>query len=390
MFAFRVRSSINSVLRAIAAVPLLAGALAAQTGSITGKVTNAVSGRPIENAQVQAQLLGGSAYGAISGADGSFRVVNLPDGSYSVTVRALGFQGKNFPAQRPGSVVNAVLTERTTELSQTVVTASRSRPEKALDAPASISVISSERVEERPAVTVADHLTNTPGVNISRGGISQSNIVARGFNNAFSGAMLMLQDYRFAGVPSLRVNVPFLMTGTNEDIDRIEVLLGPASALYGPNSGNGVLHVITKSPFNSQGTTVSVDGGERSILRTGLRHAGKLSDKLAYKLSGEYMQGKDWQYIDPAEPTKFPTTANLPAARRGQANNRDFDVMRYTGEARIDVRPTENSEAITTVGYTKRPRTHGRERCDAGQELVILQRAAALPLESLFCAGVSQ
>lgn len=353
MFAFRVRTSVNSVLRAIAAVPLVAAALFAQTGSITGKVTDAKSGRPIENAQVQAQLLGGASYGAISGTDGSFRVVNLPDGSYSVTVRALGFQSKGFPAQRPGSVVNAVLTERTTELNQTVVTASRNRPEKALDAPASISVINSERIEERPAVTVADHLQNTPGVDISRGGITQSNIVARGFNNAFSGAMLMLQDYRFAGVPSLRVNVPFLMTGTNEDIDRIEVLLGPASALYGPNSGNGVLHVITKSPFNSQGTTVSVDGGERSILKTSLRHAGKVNDKLAYKLSGEYMQGKDWQFIDPAEPTKFPSTTNVPLARRGQVNNRDFDVMRYTGEARVDVRPTENTEAITTVGYTK-------------------------------------
>ena len=95
----------------------------------------------------------------------------------------------------------------------------------------------------------------------------QANIVSRGFNNAFSTSMLMLQDYRFAGVPSLRVNVPFLFTGTGEDIDRIEVLQGPASALYGPNSGAGVLHVITKSPFSSRGTSISLDGGERSMAR---------------------------------------------------------------------------------------------------------------------------
>jgi len=353
MFAFRFRPLLSAALRSLLSVPVAAASLAAQTGMITGKVTDAASGRPIENAQVQAQIVGGLSYGAITNADGAFRVVNLPDGTYNVTARALGYQSKMFPGIRPGGTVNAALAERSNVLSQTVVTASRNRPEKALDAPASISVISSERVEERPAVTVADHLQNTPGVNISRGGITQSNVVTRGFNNAFSGSMLMLQDYRFAGVPSLRVNVPFLMTGTNEDIDRIEVLLGPASALYGPNSGNGVLHVITKSPFNSQGTTVSVDGGERSILKTSLRHAGKASDKLAYKLSGEYMQGKDWEYIDPAEPTKFPNTTNVPVARRGLANNRDFDVMRYTGEARIDVRPTENTEAITTVGYTK-------------------------------------
>jgi len=334
-------------------LPAAAASLAAQSGVITGKVTDAVNGRPLENAQIQAQLAGGVSYGAITSADGSFRVVNLPDGSYAVTVRALGYAQRVFPAIRPGGVINAALIERTTQLNQTVVTASRSRPEKALDAPASISVISSEQITERPAITITDHLRNTPGVDINKGGLAQANIVARGFNNAFSGAMLMLQDYRFAGVPSLRVNVPFLMTGTNEDIDRIEVLLGPASALYGPNSSNGVLHVITKSPFNSQGTTISVDGGERSIIRTGLRHAGKINDKLAYKVSGEYMQGRDWEYNDRAEPTVFPRTANVPASRQGQPNQRDFDLQRLSSEARVDIRPSENTEAITTLGYTK-------------------------------------
>ncbi len=353
MAVFRVRHFLSNTIRAAIAVPFAAALLAAQTGIITGKVTDATSGRALENSQIQAQAAGGLSYGAISGADGTFRVVNLPDGSYTVTVRALGYQQRVFAAQRPGATVTAALVEKTTQLNQTVVTASRNRPEKALDAPASISVITSEQITERPAITITDHLRNSPGIDINRGGIAQANVVARGFNNAFSGSMLMLQDYRFAGVPSLRVNVPFLMTGTNEDIDRMEVLLGPASALYGPNSSNGVLHVITKSPFNSQGTTISVDGGERSIIRTGVRHAGKLNDKLAYKVSGEYMQGKDWEYNDQAEPAKFPSTNNVPVSRRGQANKRDFDLQRMTGEARVDVRPTENSEAITTLGYTK-------------------------------------
>lgn len=347
-----LRRMLATTVVALGMVPGVAGRLAAQSGVITGKVTDATTGRPIENAQVGALLTGGQQYGAVTGADGSYRIINLRDGSYTVTARLIGYERKAVQNVRPGQVVNLALTQATTTLSQTVVTASRSRPEKALDAPASISVISSERIETTPAVTITDHLRSTPGVDINRGGIAQANIVARGFNNAFSGSMLMLQDYRFAGVPSLRVNVPFLFTGTNEDIDRMEVLLGPASALYGPNSSNGVLHVITKSPFSSQGTTISVDGGERSVLRTGIRTAQKLNDQIAFKLSGEYMQGRDWEYTDRSEPTTFPSTTNVPAARRGQANQRDFDLKRYTGEARLDVRPTENTEAITTVGYT--------------------------------------
>jgi iron complex outermembrane receptor protein len=233
------------------------------------------------------------------------------------------------------------------------VTSTRGQPEKVLDAPAQVVTVTNEEIAARPAVTVAENLRNLPGVDISTGGIVQSNIVSRGFNNAFSGAMLMLQDYRFAGVPSLRVNVPFLFTGTNEDIERVEVLNGPASALYGPNSGNGAMHIITKSPFNSQGTTVSIDGGSQSIVRAGLRTAHTFGDKVGVKLSGEYMQGQDFRYTDPSEPTTFPTQA--PPGRRGQPNVRNFDVGRYTGEARLDWRPrgaNGDLEFITTYGFT--------------------------------------
>lgn len=352
MFCLRIRRLLTSTLLALGALPVVAAGLAAQSGTITGKVTNAESGRPIENASVTATMSGGSTFGAVSGADGTFRIVNLPDGAYAVSVMAIGYAPKRSANVQPGAVLTITMTPRTNVLEQTVVTASRARPEKVLDAPAQILTVSSQQIEERPAVTVTDHLRATPGVDINRGGIAQSNVVARGFNNAFSGSMLMLQDYRFAGVPSLRVNVPFLFTGTNEDIDRMEVLLGPASALYGPNSASGVLHVITKSPFQSQGTTISLDGGERSVLRAGLRHAGKLNDKVAYKLSGEFMRGKDWEYNDPSEPATFPNRLNVPEARRGKSNARNFDVRRYTTEARLDIRPREGMEAISTVGFT--------------------------------------
>ena len=356
MSLHHVRHLLSAALLMGGVVCLTAAQLSAQTGTIAGRVTDGSSARPLENAQIQVQAGSSPSFGAVSGADGAYRVINLPAGMYTVTVRELGYQPRTFPAQRVTAggttTLDVTMTAQTVELNQTVVTASRNHPEKALDAPASIAVISSEKIEEKPAMTIADNLRATAGVDVSKGGIVQSNIVTRGFNNAFSGAVLMLQDYRFAGVPSLRVNVPFLMTGTNEDIDRIEVLLGPASALYGPNSGNGVIHVITKSPFTSQGTTISLDGGERSVLRAGLRHAGTSGEKFGYKLSGEYMRGNDWEFTDLAEPKTFGTTF-VPPARAGTANTRDFKLERYTGEARMDVRPKEGLELISTVGMTK-------------------------------------
>ncbi|MEK7401920.1 MAG: hypothetical protein AABZ80_06100 [Gemmatimonadota bacterium] len=84
--------------------------------------------------------------------------------------------------------------------------------------------------------------------------------------------------------------------------ERIEVLLGPAAALYGPNSANGVLHVITKSPFTSRGGVLTVDAGERGVVRGSGRWAQVFGDKLGVQVSGEYMRGEDWHYDDPAEP----------------------------------------------------------------------------------------
>jgi iron complex outermembrane receptor protein len=241
------------------------------------------------------------------------------------------------------------------QLDQVVTTATGgAEPERIQDSPNPISVVTASQIAERPAATITDHLKSVPGLSISTGGIAQANIVSRGFNSAFTGDLLMLQDYRYASVPGLRVNIPLLATGTSEDIDRIEVLQGPAAAIYGPNSGNGVLHVITKSPFQSAGTTVTVDGGERSLVRASVRNAGILpGNKLAYKLSGEFLTANDFRYVDPNEPSVYPTTDPvIPPERRGQPVAHDFGLRKSTGEARLDYHPTENTQLITTGGYT--------------------------------------
>ena len=238
---------------AILGAVIAAAPAAGQTGTITGRVTEALSNQAVANATINALRAGGSGNVTVrSTADGKYTVSNLPAGTYTVTVTArIGLAKKHVD----GFVVQAGQTATldfamapiAAQLEQVVTTAtSGAEPERIQDSPNPISVVTAAQIEERPSLTVTDHLKAVPGLSISAGGLAQANIVSRGFNNAFSTQMLMLQDYRYAGVPSLRVNVPLLFTGTNEDIDRIEILQGPAAALYGPNSGNGVLHIITK------------------------------------------------------------------------------------------------------------------------------------------------
>ena len=327
---------------------LLAGTADAQTGSLSGQVVNAVARTPLPAARVQV-ISGSRTVAATStGEDGRYTIATVPDGTYDLVVSRIGYlQQRNNGVAITGSVTQDFqLRSAPTPLEAVVATASR-KEEKALDAPAQITVINDDKVEERATVTLAGHVQGTTGVDVNQGGVAQANIVARGFNNAFSGAMLMLQDYRFAGVPSLRVNIPLLFTGTNEDVDRVEVLLGPASALFGPNSANGVLHVLSKSPFGSEGTTVTVDAGEQSLVRGAARTAYTFGTKVGLKVSGEYLTAKDFLYADPGEPDSI--------TRGGTrvANLRDYDIQRTSGEARLDLRPKPGLELISTASVSK-------------------------------------
>jgi len=344
-----------SRLSVLAALCAFAGSAAAQTGSIAGKVSNAEGGAPVVGARITAVSGLRTAATVVSGDNGTYRITGLAAGTYAVTATRIGFSAKRADGVTvSGSVtLDIAMTEITTRLNEVVTTVTRgATPEKILDAPASISVVNSEQITNVPAVTIADYLKTTPGLSVSTGGMMQSNIVSRGFNNAFSGSMLVLQDYRFSGVPSLRVNVPALFTGTSDDIERIEVVNGPAAALYGPNAADGVLHIITKSPFQSKGTTISVDGGGNAMLQGSFRTAGVFGDnKWGYKFSGLYFTATDWKYNDPNEPAVYPTIAG--SLRSGQTLQRDFADKKYSGEFRLDYKPNADFDNIINAGYSK-------------------------------------
>ena len=329
---------------ALLAVALTATAAQAQTGYITGSVTDAASGAGIGDANVI--LLGSTgavAGSAITSPEGSYRISNVTAGTYTIMVQRIGFSGggRQTITVVDGSptMVSFQLQRQAQALEGVTVTGNRGVATKALDEVASVFAIDSTTIASRITLTPVDHAITLPGVKSIQGGLLQRNVVTRGFNNIFSGTLLTLTDYRFAFVPSLRVNVPYLSPTTNEDIQRIEVVLGPAAALYGPNSANGVLHIITKSPFDSKGTTVAVEAGNRSVIRTAVRHAGTFSDKFGYKLSLERFTGEDWPSVDSVELKLSPSV------------QRDFDLEKWGGELRLDFRPTAGTEIVATYGH---------------------------------------
>jgi iron complex outermembrane receptor protein len=155
-----------------------------------------------------------------------------------------------------------------------VVTATRTAT-SAMDVPSAVTVISAEEIRASGARSVPEALEIVPGLDIVRVSKSDVHMSARGFNEKNSSRLLVMVDGRsvfvdfFGTVTWDRINVVM------EDIDRIEVVLGPGSALYGANAFLGTVNIITKqiddvprleiyTGIGNEATQVSAIGAQRS------------------------------------------------------------------------------------------------------------------------------
>ena len=166
-----------------------------------------------------------------------------------------------------------------------IVTSASKHPESILMAPAAISVITSEDIENMDYENLWDYFRRVPGVDVETIDGRRGSVAPRGFTEAFTRRNQLLIDGRSAYSP--------LFGGTEwdyipifpEDIERIEVIRGPNATLYGSNAFTGVINITTKDPKDTKGLMVKdgfgTHGYERSLVRYG-GSAGKLDYRLGY------------------------------------------------------------------------------------------------------------
>ncbi|MDH3297134.1 MAG: TonB-dependent receptor [Gemmatimonadota bacterium] len=318
---------------------------------MSGTVISSLDGTAVGRAAVELHAAEGVGAEGVTDEQGRFRL-QVAEGSYWLLISQFGYGTQRIEdilvvagetVALPVSLVpNALI------LNPIVVSSSR-QAQPALEAPTATSVVREEDIASRVALSTAHHAMSVPGVDAAQSGMMRTSLVTRGFNDPFSVSLLLLTDNRYAALPSTRLNAFYMVPTTDLDIDRIEVSLGPASALYGPNATNGVLHMITKSPIDDPGSTVSFAGGERSAIQGMFRTAWADEDrKFGVKFSGQYISGDDWTWIDPAEVAAAeadPTNARIGAT--------DFHSERWSGEARLDYRPDDDSELSGSFGATR-------------------------------------
>jgi iron complex outermembrane receptor protein len=375
----------------------IAAIVMAQDVTISGNVQDDKK-QPLPGATVRVK---GTTVGTVTDDAGNY-TLSVPKTATTLVISFVGFEDKEvaIKTNQGNYVVNVDMSTSDVGLNQVVVSASK-KSEKVLDAPASISVIGADKLERNITTTPVDQLKTSPGVDVMRTGLVSSNVVVRGFNNIFSGSVLNVVDNRIGAVPSLRVNAYQLTPTSNLDYDKIEVVRGPASALYGPNATSGVVHIMTKSPLDQDKkfvTTVAMTSGftvldkdykqynngniiSGNIINPEFRHSGKLLDgKLGYKISGSYFQAQDYPNYDPREPydneyNPYSTPYDGDSLIFGSARNgevfkpdtirrftrdsagitildsahldvrrfkKDFFIRKYTFDGRIDIRPIKD------------------------------------------------
>ena len=269
-------------------------AIAAQTtGSISGLVVDQTKAAAA-GAQV---TVVGTQLTTLAGLDGRYRITSIKPGTYEVSVRRIGQKAQLVP----GVVVRAneitktdiTLESAATTLGGVVVSASR-RVEKITDAPATVTSISTETLDNTVGNSISNAFKEVKGLDFIQVGMLGVAVNARGFNSSFNSRVLFVEDGRISVIPESGLPTGSLSPTPKVDIAGIEVLVGPGSALYGPDAANGVISTRTKDPRQFPGLTLELAGGNRGYKDFQGRYAG-VAGKFGFKVSGEYQDANDWQ-----------------------------------------------------------------------------------------------
>ncbi len=260
----------------------------------------------------------------VSGTAGSYRFTLLAGAAaFAVSAPSVAFaQDADEPA----------LPEVPEASNQIIVTASK-REQTLQETPISVSVTSGETLENAQIRDVLDLQTVTPSLRVSQLQTSSaSTFIIRGFGNG---------DNNFGIEPSVGVFIDGVFRsrsaaalGDLPNVQRIEVLNGPQSTLFGKNASAGVISVVTREPQFEFGGSVEAVYGNFNTVVLKADVTGPITDNIAFSLDGNY-QRRDG----------YSTIVNLDE----EQNNRD----RYSVRGQLLIEPTPDFKIRAIVDYSE-------------------------------------
>ena len=297
----------------------------AQTGTVVGTVVDE-SGGVVPGAEVT--LVGPtSRQTATSGPTGAYRFENVAPGTYQITVLMASFAPaiRNDVVVTSGELTVPAVTLAIGGVGEVVVISAGRTEASLLDAPATMTVLPGEALAALPAQNYGDLLRTVPGMNVVQLSARDVNITARQASSTLATSQLTLLDGRSVYLDFFGLVLwDFVPTNSN-NIRQIEVVRGPASAVWGANALTGVVNIITKTARETAGqTNVTFSGGyfDRNAGSTigqkggatfgaGVSTSQAPNDRWSYRLTAGYFRSDPYprptgqipEAADPRDPT---------------------------------------------------------------------------------------
>ncbi len=286
----------RKILTALAVV-FMAAAVFAQGAAITGVVTDE-SGGTLPGATVVVSGPGGSRTG-FTGSDGKFSVVPTGSGPYKVVVTMPSFNAQTKDGVAAGA--NLPFSLKIAGLGETVVVSGSKVESTLANSPVTMSVVSAATLATAPSAGFGDILRNVPGVNVIQMGARDVNLSMRQGTSTLATSTLVLLDGRSIYLDFFGLVLWDLVPSNPSDIKQIEVVRGPASAVWGANALSGVVNILTKTPRENPNTTAflqagtfGTEGGSRAgssdhyNFGGGISFAKAINEKWSTRLSAGY------------------------------------------------------------------------------------------------------
>jgi iron complex outermembrane recepter protein len=272
------------------AAPMLTPRAAAQdtqSGTVSGRVVDE-RGAGITGAQV---FLVRPPIGTQTGSDGNYALQRVPAGTQIVRVRMLGFRpdSASVTVEAGGtSSQDFTLSRDPLQLTEMVVTGTQT-PRQNLAASVAVTTLSAQEVEQAAPRSTTEMLRYVPGFTRveSSGGEVNQNVAMRGILGVEY--VMFMED----GMPVFPTMHTFFMNADNlfrfdTNIERMEVVRGGASALFGSNTPGAIVNFINKTGGDQFGGTTRVTGGTQEYARYDLNANGPLGDDWRFNAGGFY------------------------------------------------------------------------------------------------------
>lgn len=264
---------------------LLTAAVSAQEsqgGRIEGSVIDRESREPLMGTNV---MLRGTVLGTATNVRGEFSLRNVPAGTFTLVVSMVGYERAEIEVIVVANVETTLKVELQSMAIQTetvVVTAGK-REQSLQDVPISVSIVDAQAIRDRNSITIDEALRYVPGVNVLQ---NQVNIRGMsGYSTGIGSRVLLLMD----GIPLLTGDTREIVWEVvpSDQIDRIEVVKGAGSALWGSSALGGVVNVLTKSLTEQARATVRTYGG---------MHSRPFYDEWRWSAKRRYLNGLSLSY----------------------------------------------------------------------------------------------